>query len=106
MNYTCKECDHSFSLEKIKLETEKQDNKIEQIYYICPNCGHRYDICKTSQETRNIQNKIKSKVLLIKSKLAKGTNTLKDAEQLNKLIIKHKKLVDELNSRQGIMLHD
>lgn len=99
MDYICKECNTSFDTENIELKTENRDNGIEQIYYDCPSCEYRYDVCKTSEETRKVQTEIKNKSLLIKRKFTKGTNTVKDVEQLNKLIIKHKKLMNELNGR-------
>lgn len=97
MNYKCNQCKEAFTEQHIILKTEKQGNGIEQIYYNCPKCGFRYNVCKTSQETRKIQLEIKAKALLIKNKLAKGGNTLKDSAQLNKLISKYKIVMNKLN---------
>jgi len=99
MEVNCENCKEIFSEKDLTLKTENQSAGIEQIYYNCPSCGQRYNVALTSIKTRRLQEEIKNKALLIKSKISKGINNVKDAKQLNEFIKKHKELMDKLNSK-------
>lgn len=99
MEVNCENCKEKFSEKDITLKTENQSAGIEQIYYNCPSCGQRYNVALTSIQTRRLQEEIKAHALLIKSKLSKSINTVKDGKELNNLVKRHKKLMDKLNSK-------
>lgn len=97
MKVICEDCEKSFELKQLKQKPFK--GEIQETYYNCQHCNKKYRVCITNEAIRKLQKKIEQKKLLIRVKTKKGIENIKEVFEAEKLIEKHKKLMNELNRK-------
>ena len=89
---TCQECKQVFQYEILR---RKIDEDKEELYLKCPSCNAEFHILYQNQEIRDTNKKLQEiQKLLLDDK--KNTKLFKATQRLMR---KHKKLMDEYNGR-------
>jgi len=76
-----------------KLKRIMKNEDIQDIYFECPRCKKYYHVAFTDSEVRAFDKGMQ----VIREQLLDDKNNMDLFEQLQKMMLKHKEMIDELN---------